>query len=143
MADGSIELQSGSPFTSVNVSGTYAMNWSGLVVAGGSFPIEDEEDLVAHTNVSNLALSGAADLFQFTSTTPTPQLDLGVGGVIQINGSDGTSSDGSRNGMTVDLTGAKPINFVIYFVNPQLAFFANRDNSGTQRIVLGILKLQQ
>ena len=142
-ADGSIELQSGSPFTNASVSGTYAMNWSGLVVAGGTFPIEDEEDLVAQTNVSNLALSGAADLFQFTSTTLTPQLDLGVGGVIQINGSDGTSSDGSRNGMTVDLTGAKPINFVIYFVNPQLAFFANRDNSGTQRIVLGILKLQQ
>ena len=45
--------------------------------------------------------------------------------------------------MTVNLTGAKPINFVVYFVNPQLAFFANRDNSGTQRIVLGILKLQQ
>jgi len=142
-ADGSIELQSGSPFTSANVSGTYAMNWSGLVVAGGSFPIEDEEDLLAQTNVSSLALSGTADLFQFTSTTLTPQLDLGVGGVIQINGSDGTSGDGSRNGMTVNLTGAKPINFVVYFVNPQMAFFANRDNSGTTRIVVGILKLQQ
>jgi hypothetical protein len=142
-ADGSIELQSGSPFTSANVSGTYAMNWSGLVVAGGSFPIEDEEDLLAQTNVSSLALSGTADLFQFTSATLTPQLDLGVGGVIQINGSDGTSGDGSRNGMTVNLTGAKPINFVVYFVNPQMAFFANRDNSGTTRIVVGILKLQQ
>ena len=119
------------------------MNWSGLVVAGGSFPIEDEEDLLAQANVSSMTLSGAADLFQFTSATLTPQLDLGVGGVIQMNGSDGTSSDGSRNGMTVNLTGAKPINFVVYFVNPQLAFFANRDNSGTQRIVLGILKLQQ
>jgi hypothetical protein len=45
--------------------------------------------------------------------------------------------------MTVNLTGANPINFVVYFVNPQLAFFANRDNSGAQRIVVGILKLQQ
>ena len=143
VADGSIELQSGSPFTSVNVSGTYAMNWSGLVVAGGSFPIEDEEDLLAQANVSSMTLSGAADLFQFTSATLTPQLDLGVGGVIQINGTDGTSGDGSRNGMTVNLTGANPINFVVYFVNPQLAFFANRDNSGAQRIVVGILKLQQ
>jgi hypothetical protein len=141
-ADGSIELQSGSPFTSANVSGTYAMNWSGLVVAGGSFPIEDEEDLLAQTNVNNLALTGAADLFQFTSATLTPRFDLGVGGTIQING-DGASDDGHRNGMTVNLTGANPINFVVYFVNPQLAFFANRDNSGTTRIVVGVLKLQQ
>jgi len=135
-------LQSGSPFTTANVSGTYAMNWSGLVVAGGSFPIEDEEDLLAQANVTNLAITGAADLFQFTSTTLTPRLDLGVGGTIQING-DGASDDGHRNGMTVNLTGANPINFVVYFVNPQLAFFANRDNSGTQRIVVGILKFQQ
>ena len=141
-ADGSIELQSGSPFTSANVSGTYAMNWSGLVVAGGSFPIEDEEDLLAQANVTSLTLSGAADLFQFTSATLTPRLDLGVGGAIQING-DGASDDGHRNGMTVNLTGANPINFVVYVVNPQLAFFANRDNSGTPRVVVGILKLQQ
>ncbi|PYT46690.1 MAG: hypothetical protein DMG47_03920 [Acidobacteria bacterium] len=141
-ADGSIELQSGSPFTSANVSGTYAMNWSGLVVAGGSFPIEDEEDLLAQANVTNLTISGAADLFQFTSATLTPRLDLGVGGAIQING-DGASDDGHRNGMTVNLTGANPINFVVYVVNPQLAFFANRDNSGTPRVVVGILKLQQ
>src|SRR5256885_13217309 len=95
VADGSIELRSGSPFTSANVSGTYAMNWSGLVVAGGSFPIEDEEDLLAQANVTNLALSGAADLFQFTSATLTPRFDLGVGGAIQING-DGASDDRSE-----------------------------------------------
>jgi hypothetical protein len=32
---------------------------------------------------------------------------------------------------------------VVYVVNSKLAFFANRDNSGTPRIVAGILKLQQ
>ena len=137
-ADGSIELQSASPFTGANISGTYAMNWSGLVVAGGSFSVEDEEDLLAQATVSNLTLTGAADLFQFTSTTLTPAFDLGVGGTINING-DGTSS----NGMTVNLTAANPINFVVYFVTPQLAFFANKDNSGAQRIVAGILKAQQ
>lgn len=141
-ADGSIELQSGSPFTTANISGTYGMNWSGLVVAGGSFPVQDEEDLLAQATVSNLALSGTADIFQFTSTTLTPVFNLGVGGAINING-NGTSGDGNRNGMTVNLTGANPINFVVYFVNPQLAFFANRDNSGAQRIVAGILKVQQ
>lgn len=141
-ADGSLALQSAGPLTPIGPTQPYAINWSGLVVAGGSFPIEDEEDLLAQANVTNLALSGAADIFQFTSSTLTPQLDLGVGGVIMING-DGTGADGKSSGMTVNLTGARPINFVAYFVSPQLAFFANRDNSGTTRIVVGVLKLQQ
>jgi hypothetical protein len=144
VADGSMAAQSGSPFTSANISGTYAMNWSGLVVAGGSFPVEDEEDLLAQASVSNLALSGAADIFQFTSATLSPQFDLGVGGTISING-DGTSAGGrsTQNTMTVNLTGAKQIDFVVYFVSPQLAFFANNTNSGTTRNVAGILKSQQ
>ena len=141
VADGSLESQSGGLFTSANISGTYAMNWSGLVTSGGNFATQDEEDLLAQTTVTNLALSGTADLFQFT--TGTLRTDLGVGGVIQING-DGTSGDGNRNGITVNLTGTnKPIDCVVYFINLQTAFFANRDNSGAQRIVVGILKLQQ
>jgi len=140
VADGSIIAQSGSPFTSSNISGTYAMNWSGLVVASGTF--QDEEDLLADVTVSNLSVSGTADIFQFTSATPTPQFDFGVGGSITIAGDGTSSASGQRNNMTVNLSNAAPIHFVVYFVNPQLAFFANRDNNGTPRIVAGILKAQ-
>ena len=140
VADGSILAQSGSPFTSSNISGTYAMNWSGLVVASGTF--QDEEDLLAEVTVSNLSVSGTADIFQFTSATPTPQFDFGVGGSITIAGDGTSSASGQRNNMTVNLSNAAPIHFVVYFVNPQLAFFANRDNNGTPRIVAGILKAQ-
>jgi hypothetical protein len=143
VADGSIITQSGSPFTSSNISGTYAMNWSGLVVAGGSFSIEDEEDLLAQVTVSNLNLSGTADMFQFTSATLTPQLDFGVAGSIAITGDGTSSTSGQRNGMTVNLNNTAAIHMVVYFVNPQLAFFANRDNHGTPRVIAGILKLQQ
>jgi hypothetical protein len=142
VADGSILAQSGSPFTSSKISGTYAMNWSGLVVAGGSFPIEDEEDLLAQVTVSNLNLSGTADFFQFTSAIPTPQFDIGVGGSITIAGDGTSSASGQRNNMNVNLSNTTPIHLVVYFVNPQLAFFANRDNNGTPRIVAGILKAQ-
>lgn len=141
-ADGSIELQSGSPFTTANITGTYALNWSGLVVAGGAFPIEDEEDLLAQLKVSSLSLSGTADIFQFTSSTLTPVANLGTGGQITIPG-DGTGNDGQRVDMTVNLSNNSPIHMVVYIVNPQFAFFANRDNNGTQRIVVGVLKAQQ
>jgi hypothetical protein len=33
------------------------------------------------------------------------------------------------------------VNFVVYFVSPQLAFFAN--NQDSRRTVAGVLKLQQ
>jgi len=137
VADGSILAQSGSPFTSSNITGTYAMNWSGLVTAQGN---QDEEDLLAQATVSSLSLSGTADIFQFTSPTLTPLTDRGLNGTINING-DGASDDGHRNGINLNLTNTSTIDLVVYFVNPQLAFFANRDNNS--RIIVGILKAQQ
>jgi len=143
VADGSILGQSGSPFSSSNISGTYAMNWSGLVVAGGSFPIQDEEDLLAQVKVTNLSLSGTSDLFQFTSATLTPIFDVGTAGQITFNSGNGSGDDGKRVDMDVNLSKTSPIHMVVYIVRPQLAFFANRDNNGAQRIVAGILEAQQ
>ena len=140
VADGTIAGQSGGPFTSSNITGPYAMNWSGLVTSGGSFANQDEEDLLAQQTVTSLKLSGTYDLFQFTGLTL--QTDRGSTGSITFNG-DGTGGDGKNTTMTVNLSNASPIDMVLYFVNPQLAFFANRDNNGAQRIVAGILKAQQ
>lgn len=141
VADGTIALQSGSPFTSSNITGPYAMNWSGLVTSGGAFANQDEEDLLAQQTVTSLNLSGTYDLFQFTGLT----LGTGLGstGSINFNGGDGSGGDGKSATMNVNLSNASPIHMVVYFVNPQLAFFANRDNNGAQRIVAGILKAQQ
>jgi hypothetical protein len=143
VADGTIAAQSGSPFSSSNITGTYALNWSGLSVQqGGSFAVQDEEDLVGQVTASSLNLTGAADIFQFTGGAP--QTNLVVGGSIIING-DGSGGGGIRNAMSVTLTSSSSatVNFVVYFVNPQLAFFANNTNQGTSRIVVGVLKAQQ
>ena len=86
--------------------------------------------------VTSLSLSGTSDYFQFTGVTL--HTDVGTGGQITLNG-DGTSN----NTMSVNLSGVTPIHMVVYIVNPQLAFFANRDNNGAMRIVAGILKAQQ
>ena len=136
VADGSLAAQSGSPFSSSNISGPYAMSWSGLVTSGGSFATQDEEDLLAQATISNLNLSGTSDIFQFTGVTL--HTDVGTSGQITLNG-DGTSN----NTMNVNLSGVAPIHMVVYIVNPQLAFFANRDNNGAMRIVAGVLEAQQ
>lgn len=141
--DGTLAAQSGSPFTSSNISGNYALNWSGLETSGGSGGFTDEEDLVSLVKVSNLSLSGTSDIFQFTSTTLTPVTDIGTGGSINFNGGDGAGDDGKRVDMTVSLSGNAQIKMATYIVNPQLAFFINTNQSGAQRIVAGILKTQQ
>jgi len=141
VADGSILAQSGSPFTSSNITGPYAMNWSGLVTSGGQFANTDEEDLLAQETITSLNLSGTYDLFQFTGLSLGT--DLGSKGTINFNGGDGTGRDGKSVSMTVNLSNAAPIQMVVYVVNPQLAFFINTDTSGAPRIVAGILKAQQ
>jgi len=145
VADGSIGAQAGNPFSSSNITGTYAMNWTGQSVQAGT---TDEEDFVGQATVSNLALSGAADIFEFQSVfigNTGAQTDNAVTGSIFFNGGDGTGDDGKRNTMTVTLMKngqSTPVNFVVYFVNPQLAFFANTKTSST-RLVAGVLETQQ
>ena len=139
--DGTIAAQSASPFTSSNITGPYAMNWSGLV---SSSIVQDEEDLLAQQTITSLNLSGTYDLFQFTAFSQgTNPLSTGLGstGSITFNGA-GTGGDGKNTTMTVNLSNASPIQMVVYFVNPQLAFFVSGNNN-TQRIVAGILKAQQ
>jgi hypothetical protein len=138
VADGTIEAQSGSPFSNSNITGTYALNWSGQSLQSGT---PEEEDLVGQVTASSLNLTGAADIFQFTALAA--QTNVVVGGSVMIGG-DGTGGSGARNAMTVRLTSSSSttVNFVVYFVNPQLAFFAN-DSQSTNRIVAGVLKAQQ
>jgi hypothetical protein len=144
VADGSIAAQTGSPFSGSNISGTYALNWSGLSSPQNNTPI-DEEDFVAQATVSNLAVTGVGDLFQFSNGTL--QTDVVAAGPIAISG-DGTGDSGNttRNTMTLKLTSSKSetLDFVIYFASPRLAFFVDKDNNqGTTRIVAGVLNVQQ
>ncbi|HET8921765.1 MAG TPA: hypothetical protein VFN26_02085 [Candidatus Acidoferrum sp.] len=142
VADGTIAAQTGSPFSSGNITGTYALNWSGLSLQNnGSFSAQDEEDLLSQVTVSSLGLSGAADIFQFQNGVPV--FDLVTSGTIAISG-DGTSSPSpNRNTMSVKLvkSNSTTVNLVVYFVSPQLAFFAN--NQDSHRTVAGILQAQQ
>jgi hypothetical protein len=142
VADGTIAAQTGSPFASGNITGTYALSWSGLSLQnGGSFSVQDEEDLLSQVVVSNLSLTGAADIFQFQNGFPV--FDLVTSGTIAISGDGTSSSSSSRNTMSVRLvkSNTTTVNLVVYFVSPQLAFFAN--NQDSHRTVAGILKAQQ
>jgi hypothetical protein len=144
VADGTLAAQSGSPFTSTNISGPYAFNWSGLSFQNNGQFI-DEEDVVGQVAISGLNLKGTADIFQFTNGVPVT--NLGVVGPLLIvgdgTGGDGIGVSGKRNTMGITIDGSSQITFLVYFVNPQLAFFTNNSNSSTTRIVAGVLQGQQ
>ena len=142
VADGTIAAQTGSPFSGTNIKGTYAFNWSGVSSQQGGKFIE-EEDVLGEATIANLSLTGTDDIFQFS--VGQPATNLASSGSIAIVSSDGTSADGKRNTMTViydkSSASASTVDFVVYFVNPQLAFFANTNASKT-RVVAGILQKQ-
>jgi hypothetical protein len=138
VTDGTIAAQIGGPFSSSNITGTYALNWSGLSFQqNGQFI--DEEDLVGQATVSSLALSGAADIFQFTVGAPEP--NIAVSGSITVNG-HGTGDDTMRNTVGVKLSGASQINFDVYFVSPRLAFISSHGGQSPTRILVGVLQFQ-
>lgn len=141
VADGSIEVQSGGPFSSSNITGSYAINWSGIVATNGA---QNEEDILGQVKVSNLSLSGTSDSFQFTSNVLQPAQNIGTAGTITfLNGADGTGGDGHRVNLDVNLHSPTPVDFVVYIVSPQFAFIANRDNNGAGRIVAGVIEAEQ
>ena len=139
VADGTIAAQTGGPFSSTNITGTYAYNWSGVITQPSGM---DEEDLLGEATVSNLAFTGTDDIFQFNDLQP--QTNLAASGSIVIGSSDGTSADGKSNTMSViynkSSSSASTVNCAVYFVNPQLAFFIN--NQDKARIVAGVLQGQ-
>jgi hypothetical protein len=140
IADGTIAAQTGGPFSSSNIKGTYAYNWSGVITQPSGM---DEEDLLGEAMVSNLAFAGTDDIFQFNDLQP--QTNLAASGSIVIGSSDGTSADGKANTMSViynkSSSSASTVNCAVYFVSPQLAFFIN--NQDKARIVAGVLQAQQ
>ena len=130
VADGTIAAQTGSPYSSSNVTGPYAFSWSGQTLQNSSLA---EEDFLGQVTSKSLSLSGACDQFELTAGVATK--DISASGSVTI----GSTSTG-RNTMTISVPGQ--INFVIYFVSPQEAFFANTSTQNT-RIVAGILQAQQ
>lgn len=131
VADGSLNGQTGAPFSATNITGAYAFNWSGQSIQGNT---TDEEDIIGQGKISSSALSGVADINEFS------------GGQILGATSTGTFSfagDGTaRNTLAFKLSanGTTNINFVVYVASPNQSFFASSDSN---RVVLGTLQMQQ
>jgi len=142
VADGSLQLQTGAPFTQAGLAGDYGFNFSGISSNTDTL-ITAEEDFVGHMTLSSAAtnnVSGAVDFTEFNSNTPI-FLNVVLSGPGLSIGGDGSTSTGTRNSLALKLltSPSATINFVPYIIDSQHMFVAGTDDT---RVISGVITLQ-
>jgi len=142
VADGSIQLQTGAPFSNSSLAGDYGIVLSGLST-NSSLQVTGEEDFVGHLNFASATSNNVTGTVDFTEFSSKQGLFTNV--VVSGNGltvgGDGTTSSGTRNSLTLTLSGnpSTTLHFVAYFVNSQTMYVASTDSD---RITSGTITVQ-
>jgi hypothetical protein len=143
VGDGTIQLQTGSPFSASTMAGDYAANFSG-VSSNSSTQVTAEEDYVGHLNFAssgaNGNVSGALDFSEFSSNQGAFFNIVVTGNGLTIGG-DGSTSTGTRNALQLKLASnpSSTLNFVPYIIDSQHMVVAGTD---TNRVISGVVTLQ-
>lgn len=139
VADGPMQSQAGSPFSSGNVAGKYAFNWSGIQIGRQSFVPLNENFVGLYTLASTTSnnLTGVMDYTEMGTTGNTLYPNIGLAGNLTIKG-DGTANN------TLQVVGGSPssttFNFTAYVVSPTITYVLCTDGT---RITAGIASVQQ
>jgi hypothetical protein len=142
VADGTLQLQTGAPFSNTSTAGDYGLNFSGLSNNSSTNAIA-EEDFVGHIRLSSSTsnnVSGAVDFSEFSSNQGV-FTDIVVSGNGLTVGGDGSTGNGTRNALSLKLNASpsSTLNLVPYFVNSQTMFVAGTD---TNRVIAGTVRIQ-
>jgi hypothetical protein len=132
IGDGTMLAQTG-PFTSSNLAGNYALNWSGVNL-GSSQNAPFEVDFVGeYTSANAGSFTGAIDLVELGSTTRNIPafLDIPLSGTLEITG-DGTASNTYT--ATAAASPSNTFHFKAYIASPSLVFLVGAD---TDRVIVG------
>lgn len=142
VADGTLALQTGAPFSNASLAGDYGFNYSGLS-QNNTNNASGEEDFVGHLNFTSATSNNVTGVVDYTEFSSNQGLFTNV--VISGNGlavgGDGTTSTGTRNSLTLTLSGSpsSTLHFVAYLVNSQTIYVAGTDNN---RVISGIINVQ-
>jgi hypothetical protein len=142
VADGSMALQTGAPFSNATLAGDYGLNFSG-VSSNGTNQATAEEDFVGHLNFTSASsnnVTGALDFSEFSSNQGVFTNVVVSGNGLTVGG-DGTTSTGTRNALSLKLAGnpSTTMNFAPYFVSSQTMFVAGTD---PDRVISGTITVQ-
>jgi hypothetical protein len=140
VADGSLVAQTGGPFTSTSIAGSYAVNWTGVNL-GSTHNLIFEEDFVGQYVLpapNGQQHNGAVDIVELGSTGKNfiPQDPVSL--TLNISG-DGTESNPQYDFQTANAPTTN-FKFRAYFVNQQEVFLLS---NVTNSVDLGIATRQQ
>jgi hypothetical protein len=142
VADGSIQLQTGAPFSNSSLAGDYGLNFTG-VSSNSALGVTAEEDYVGHITLSSASSSnvtGAVDFSEFSSNQGVFTNIVVSGNGLTVAG-DGTNTSATRNALSLKLNSApsSTLNFVPYIINSQTMFVAGTDSN---RVISGTVTVQ-
>lgn len=128
-ADGSMQMQTGSPFTTAGEAGNWAFNWSGESVNGNSGLFGEEDFLGQYTQTSSGSISGGVDFTELSANSVVTNGALS--GTMTIAG-DGTLRN--TYSITLATSPSATLNFAAYVVDANTIFLVGVD---THRTITG------
>lgn len=125
ITDGSMLAQNAGPFTSANLAGNYAFNWSGTILSSNSFS-EFEEDFLGQYALSGGVVTGAIDYEELSFFNNPINLDIPLAGTLTING-DGTASNNFQ--YMIRNSQSATLHFAAYLVDSNTTFVVCTDSN--------------
>ena len=131
VADGSMQMQTGSPFTAAASAGNWAFNWSGLSVNSNTGGFGEEDFLGQYSEDSAGTITGGVDFTELSANSVVT--GAAFSGSLTVN-SDGTSRNPYK--VTLSTSPSTTLNFSAYFVDANTIFVVGTD---THRTITGVL----
>ncbi len=131
-SDGSMNAQTGGPFTASATGGNWAFNWSGLSINSKTGILAEEDFVGQYSEDTSGNITGGVDFTELSASEV--QIGVAASGMLNITG-DGTG----RNGYSVTLqtSPTATLNFSAYYINPNQIMVVGTD---THRVITGVLQ---
>jgi hypothetical protein len=128
-ADGSMQMQTGNPFSTAGAAGNWGFNWSGQSINGTTGILAEEDFVGQYTQTSSGSISGGVDFTELSANSVV------TGGA--MSGTMAVVGDGTlRNTYSITLatSPSSTLNFAAYLVDANTIFVVGVD---THRTITG------
>lgn len=131
-SDGSINAQTGGPFTASATGGNWAFNWSGLSINGKTGILAEEDFVGQYSQDTSGNITGGVDFTELSANEV--QTGVALSGMLNIT-SDGTGRNGYS--ITLQTSPSATLNFSAYYISPNQIMVVGTD---THRVITGVLQ---
>ncbi len=131
-SDGSMNAQTGGPFTASATGGNWAFNWSGLSINSKTGILAEEDFVGQYSQDTSGNITGGVDFTELSANEV--QTGVALSGMLSITG-DGTGRNGYS--ITLQTSPSATLNFSAYFIGPNQIAVVGTD---THRVITGTLQ---